>query len=322
MRSHNKKQLLAKVASLYYEEDKSQAEIARQLGYSRSAISRILNRARENGIVEITIHYPVERSHYHERLLKEVFGLKDAFVLEPDSQDYNQLVRTLGQFGVDVAMDHIVEGGSLGITWGRALYEFVHAMQISTSSNVKVVQMMGALGKEGRYFDGHGLALLLASKLGGNYYVPYIPLVVESEDVRQGLLSQPNIQEFKQVTKNLDLAVIGLGSMELEYSGVYQAGYLSLDELKMLREMGAVGELLGYFIDINGERLDVEFHDRLFSTYVGDLNESGCKVIAIAGGKIKTEGVLGALRGDYVDVLVTDSGVADAVLKMESRLLV
>ncbi len=122
-------------------------------------------------------------------------------MLEPDSQDYNQLVRTLGQFGVDVAMDHVVEGGSLGITWGRALYEFVHAMQISTSSNVKVVQMMGALGKEGRYFDGHGLALLLASKLGGSYYVPYIPLVVESEDVRQGLLSQPNIQELSRSLK-------------------------------------------------------------------------------------------------------------------------
>jgi deoxyribonucleoside regulator len=322
MRSHNKTQLLAKVASLYYEEDKSQAEIARQLGYSRSAISRILNRARENGIVEITIHYPVERSHYHERLLKQVFGLQDAYVLEADSQDYDQLVRNLGQFGVDVAMDYVVEGGSLGITWGRAMYEFVHAMRTSTSSNVKVVQLMGALGKEGRYFDGHSLALLLASKLGGSHYVPFVPLVVESEDIRQGLSNQPNIQEFEQVSKNLDLAVIGVGSMELEYSGVYQAGYLSQEELNTLREMGAVGELLGYFIDINGDRLDVEFHDRLFSTYVGDLNKSGCKVVAIAGGKIKTEGVLGALRGKYVDVLVTDSGIAEAVLKMESRLLV
>jgi len=322
MKSHNKTQMLAKVASLYYEEDKSQAEIARQLGYSRSAISRILNRARENGIVEITIHYPMERSHYHERLLKQVFGLKDAYVLETDSQDYSELVRLLGQFGVDVAMENLVEGGSLGITWGRALYEFVHAMGTSISSNVKVVQMMGALGKEGRYFDGHGLALLLASKLGGSYYVPYVPLVVESEDLRQGLANQPNIQEFEQITKDLDLALIGVGSMELEYSGVYQAGYLSQDELNTLREMGAVGELLGYFIDINGNRLDVEFHNRLFSTYVGDLNESGCKVVAIAGGKIKTEAVLGALRGNYIDVLVTDSAVAEAVLKMESRLLV
>jgi len=219
-------------------------------------------------------------------------------------------------------MDHVVEGGSIGITWGRALYEFVHAMRISTSSNVKVVQLMGALGKEGRYFDGHGLALLLASKLGGSHYVPYIPLVVETEEIHRGLSNQPNIQEFEHITKNLDLAVIGVGSMELEFSGVYQAGYLSQDELNTLHAMGAVGELLGYFIDINGNRLDVEFHDRLFSTYVGDLNESDCKVVAIAGGKIKTEGVLGALRGNYVDVLVTDSAVAEAVLKMESRLLV
>ena len=322
MKSQNKSQLLAKVASLYYEEDKSQAEIARQLGYSRSAISRILNRARESGIVEITIHYPVERSHYHERLLKQVFGLKDAYVLETDSSDYEKLIRNLGQFGVDVALESLSEGSAMGITWGRALYEFVHAMRISTSSNVKVVQLMGALGKEGRFFDGHGLALLLASKLGGSHYVPYIPLVVESEEIRQGLANQPNIKEFEEIKKELDLAVVGVGSMELEYSGVFQAGYLSQDELTKLREMGAVGELLGYFIDINGNRLNVEFHDRLFSTYVGDLNESGCKVIAIAGGKIKTKGVLGALRGKYLDVLVTDSGVAEAVLKMESRLLV
>ncbi|MDX9864057.1 MAG: sugar-binding domain-containing protein, partial [Anaerolineaceae bacterium] len=152
MKSHNKLQLLAKVASLYYQEDKSQAEIARQLGYSRSAISRILDKARKHGIVEVTIHYPVERSHYYERLLKQEFGLKDAFVLEMDNQDYDQLVRNLGQFGVDVAMEHLVEGGTMGITWGRALFEFVHAMRTSISSNVKVVQLMGALGKEGRYF--------------------------------------------------------------------------------------------------------------------------------------------------------------------------
>lgn len=322
MKTNRKPQLLAKVASLYYEEDKSQAEIARQLGYSRSAISRILHRARENGIVEITIHYPVERSHYHERLLKQVFGLKDAFVIEADSQDYDQLIRALGRFGVDVVMEYLTEESAIGITWGHMAFEFVHAMQTSTLLNVKVVQLMGALGKEGRYFDGPGMTMLLASKLGGSYHVPYVPLMVESAEVYQGLCNQPNIQEFQKITRKLDIAMVGIGSMSLEHSGVYQAGYLSLEEMNDLQSRGAVGELCGYFFDIEGKMLDVEFSNRLFSTDVRMVNETSCEVIGIAGGKIKAEGMLGALRGHYLDVVVTDSGVAEAVLKMERRLLV
>lgn len=322
MKTYNRLQLLGKVASLYYEENRSQAEIARQLGYSRSAISRILQEAHEKGVVEIRIHYPVERSFYHESLLKQVFGLKDAYVVICSEEDLDQRIRLLGQTGVEAVMDYLHEDSTIGITWGHAIYEFVHAVRPRKWHDSKVVQMMGALGKEGRYFDGPSLTLSLSEALGGKHYIPYVPLMVESDEVYQGLSNQPNIREVLGMTSKMDVAVMGIGSVDPEYSGVFRAGYLTIDEMDEVHQRGAVGELSGYYYDINGNIMEAEFYSRLFSSDIRNLVKSSCMTFGIAGGKHKVLPIVGALRGHFLDVLITDEEAAEEALKMANRLMV
>ena len=124
-----------------------QAEIARKLGYSRSAISRLIAEAHKKGIVEVTVKQPIQRSYYHEQKLMQVFNLKEAYVLMGAKEICDTRIRLLGQLGAQVLMENLPEDGLLGITWGYAVYEVVQAIKPRHLPKVKVVQMMGALGK-------------------------------------------------------------------------------------------------------------------------------------------------------------------------------
>ena len=319
MRTENRLQLLGQIASLYYEQGKSQAEIARKLGYSRSAISRLIAEAHKKGIVEVTVKQPIQRSYYHEQKLMQVFNLKEAYVLMGTEEMCDSRIRLLGQLGAQVMMENLPEDGLLGITWGYAVYEVVQAIKPRHLPKVKVVQMMGALGKGDPKLDGPGLAHQLAIILSGRHYIPHVPLMVESDETYKALTKQQNIREVMEMTNRLDVAVIGIGSGDPDLSGVRRAGYLTHKEIEEIKKLGAVGDVCGYYIDINGQILDIDFNNHLIAADMRKLRKTSCLVIGIAGCAPKVPSIYGALRGRYFDVLVTDDEAAEGVLRMAMK---
>ena len=321
MRTENRLQLLGQVASLYYEQGKSQAEIAQKLGYSRSAISRLITEAHKKGIVEVTVNHPIQRSYYHEQKLKQVFNLQEAYVLMESNDECDSRIRLLGQLGAQVLMENLPEDGLLGITWGYAVYEVVQAIKPRHLPKVKVVQMMGALGKGDPKLDGPGLAHQLAIVLSGRHYIPHVPLMVESDETYRALLKQQNIREVMEMMNHLDVAVIGIGSGDPDLSGVRRAGYLTHEEIEEIKKLGAVGDVCGYYIDIHGDILDIEFNNHLIAADMRKLRQTPCQVIGIAGCAPKVPSIFGALRGEYFDILVTDEEAAEGVLRMAMKYL-
>ena len=123
-----RRQLLADIASLYYNEKKTQAEIARISGYSRSAISRILTEAEELGIIEITIKYPLLRDNVLERKLKQKFSLDAAYVINSGLSDYSHNLNLVGRLGATYLQQNLSDGLVIGIGWGSTLFELVNAL--------------------------------------------------------------------------------------------------------------------------------------------------------------------------------------------------
>src|SRR4030065_2926886 len=149
-------QLLARVASLYYEDAQTQQEISLKLGYSRSSISRMLTEARQEGIVEIHVHHHLERNASLDQRLQCGFNLCEVQVLQDNGLPYPQMLRRLGGLAAKLLVQSINEHSILGISWGTALYEVANALQSMPTPGAKVVQLIGSGTSGERQVAGPG----------------------------------------------------------------------------------------------------------------------------------------------------------------------
>ncbi|UCC53456.1 MAG: hypothetical protein JSV68_05695, partial [Anaerolineaceae bacterium] len=101
------------------------------------------------------------------------------------------------------------------------------------------------------------------------------------------------------------------------YSSLYQGGHITIDTIEELRESGAVGDVSALHFDVDGNFSDTPFQDRLVGINADDLLAIPVR-FGVAGGHAKIEAILGALRGGWVNQLVTDSSTAEAVLALDS----
>lgn len=164
------KELLASVASLYYDQNLTQADVARRVGVSRSKISRLLKEAREEGIVEIVINYPWRTANTLEAALQERFGLQHVSVLVSQGRRYEEVLWGLGNLAARYLESILEPDVILGISWGTAIYQTARSLRPELRLSLKVVQMIGAVGSSDPLIDGPDLARFLANLYGGEYY--------------------------------------------------------------------------------------------------------------------------------------------------------
>lgn len=307
--------LLAQVASLYYEQGLTQAEVARNLNLSRSNVSRLLSEARRLGIVEVRVRHPLPTTTSFETELMTRFHLQSAHVLSSGGYNPDRVLQDIGALAADRLRSLLHDNMILGIGWGRALYETVNAFRPMSIGRVIVAQIMGGIGAVNPYIDGPELARRLAEALGGQFRYLHAPHIVESAAVRGALLQERNVREVLDLARQADLALIGIGSVHPEISGLFRAGYLNKDELLAIARAGSVGDICGYYIDIHGHICDLELHQRIVGIDLPSLRKVKC-VVAVAGWREKAPAILGALRGGFVDILVTDDHAAQEVLRL------
>lgn len=307
--------LLADVAEMYYLEQKNQAEIAKAVGVTRSMISRMLTEARESGIVDIRIQRPLQADPDLESLLKQTFGLKDVFVVITSHRNGERLTRTLGNAGARMLARYLAPQKVLGLAWGTTISATVDAFEVSEPMPVKVVQLVGAMGARNMEYDGHDLVFRITEKLGGEAYYLNAPYLCQNPEMAKSLLETKSIRETISIGKKTDVALLGIGTTSLEHSSFYLAGYVTRRELDDLRKSGAVGDVCGLHFDINGLPACDEFCERLVSIRRQDLLSIPVR-LGVAGGEGKADAIFGALRSNYVNVLVIDSKAARKVLNL------
>ncbi len=306
---------LARVASLYYEEQKTQQQIANALGVSRSGVSRLISEARERGVVEITVHHPLNTTPRLEKKLIKTFGLKDARVLAGRFDSYEEVLGKVGRLAARYFEERVHDGMTVGISWGGALYEMIRTIRPADYRNISVVQLIGATGAEATPTSGPILAQLLAEKLNSRSYQLHAPLVVKERRAREALINERHIRETLERARRADIAIVGIGTTRSGYYSLVRAGYLTEEEAAEVRRSGAVGDVCAQHYDLDGNWLDTTLNRCVIGIGYEDLQRIG-SVIGVVGGAVKARAIYGALRGRYVNVLITDEDAANKVLQL------
>lgn len=305
--------LLADVAEKYYQEGKDQSEIAREVGVTRSMISRMLTEARSRGIVEIRINRPVNSNHELEDALRTRFGIESVFVVAVEDSRVDRLLQVLGWAGAEVLKKYLKADSVVGVAWGSSVSAVVDAVRTAGGLSVKIIQLVGAQGAKNAEYDGHALVTRLAEKLGGEGYFLNAPCLCQTPEIAISMRETRGIRETIEMGKQSDIALVGIGTTETEYSSFYLSGLLTEEELSVIRLNGVVGDVAGNYYYRDGSAYIDPFLSRMITIHREDLVRIPVR-IGIAGGPGKVEAIRAALSSRLVNSLVTDSITAQQVL--------
>ncbi|PXY21682.1 transcriptional regulator [Prauserella sp. PE36] len=310
-------QLLVKAARLYYEEGRSQNEIATTLQVSRSSVSRMLTAARERGIVRIQINDPTGRDMDLEAELTARFGLRDCRVAEIHSGD--RPLSRVGDLGARWLLENLQAGQQIGVSWGHGLQSVVQHIPDEGGLDVEVLPLVGGLSAVDSAISGEELVRDLAGRVGGRYQRLHAPALLTSKAGRDVLLAEPSVQATLDAARRVQVAIVGIGSVgQGSSAALVKAMNLSAEEQARFDAARPVGDVCARFFDAEGTPLAGPSDDHVLAVSLADLAAIPT-VAGVAAGPEKAGGVLGALRTGVLDVLVCDSSLARALLTRDAR---
>jgi len=314
MNVESKTHLMVKVAKQYFEAGMTQQEIATSLRISRSTVSRLLSRARDEGIVQIAIEVPPGIYPELENSLEQCCDLVEVIVIETHNYDSpSGIVLELGQAAAGYLERTIQKNDIIGFAWGTTMKTMVDAMQPQKIPNIKVFQMNGGLTPQMTDIHGTSLTHNLATRLGGDAYMLQAPGVVDNPQTQQTFMADTNVHQVFEFANDASMAFFGIGTIA-EDTLWGRAGLLTEEVTEELESLGAVGDIMSRYYDENGKRVNSSLCQRVVGIPIEQLLGIDRR-IGVAGGSEKFKAILGALRGGYINVLITDHITAQ---KLES----
>ena len=300
---------LAKVAEMYYLQNLSQQEIAKQFNISRPHVSRLLKRAREEEIVTVTIKSLYSHCLHLEEELKQKGKLKDCCVIPATRKNIKKLV---GEAAADYLDKTIHSVNSIGVAWGTTLLGFALSIKKRFIPSKEVLPLVGGLSNQGMDINTNEIVRLLGNAYNCSYYTLNAPAIVENKEIRDAFLSSKNIHTILEKAREVDIAFVGISSMTPS-STLIKVNYLSLSEIEQLRKNGVVGGICSRFFFEDGQPYKGDMDGRIIGIDTHDLKKIP-KVIALAVGNEKVPGIIGAIRGGYMDTLITDELTAGWII--------
>jgi DNA-binding transcriptional regulator LsrR (DeoR family) len=306
---------LNEVLTLYYVGEFTQAEVGRQLGLSTTKVNRLLQYAREQGMVEISIRTPFQYLFELEAKLKEGFGLTDAVVIPQIPDDPAAMVHTLGRAGAGYLLDRLRDGDVLTVGGGTAVHAVAQALRPQKTVDVRVAPCMGAV--QGRVTtDVNYLAAQLAAHLGGAAYQLHAPAFVDTSAQRESLLSMGPIREILDIARDASVALLGVGTVDAQTSRFVQFTALSPGDMNRIADTcEGVGEIAARVYDREGRPRAEEYARRTVGLTLHELQQIPL-TIGVAATPAKSLPIYGALRGGHLDALITDESAARGVLRL------
>ncbi|GAB4408900.1 MAG: sugar-binding domain-containing protein [Anaerolineae bacterium] len=307
--------LLAQVAFMYYEQEMTQNEIGAQLGLSRVKVYRLLKQARAEGVVQISINWPIERDLELEKQLVQTFGLKEALVLKTLSLHRPPALQPLGQLAAHYLERVLTDGSTMAVCLGRSTYETINAISPDFQAKVRVAQAMGSMPFSMQEVDSATLARHLAQKLDGEVLYLSSPLMADSVEAAEVLRSQREINRVLVAARTADVALLGIGNLDPVNSGFIKAGFITPAELAEMVATGAVGDVAGQIYTLAGKLHPCDYNRRVIGVSLAELRQIPT-TLAVAMGQAKAQAILGGLRTGAINVLCTDDNAAHEVLKL------
>lgn len=307
--------LLVKVSKLYYEDGLNQDAIMARLGLSRSKVSRLMAQAREDGIVQITVVTPKHLFSDLEGRLEKSFGLQEALVVEAQPGETQETIsRAVGVAAASYLERSVNDKTTIGVSWGTTLHHLADALTPQPYPEAQVVQIIGGLGQPDAEVHATELCRRLSRALSCRLTLLPVPGIVADQRTREALLSDVHVQRAVNTFDHLDIAFVGIGAPTPNSVMMRDGSIISQAELDGLFAKGAVGDIALRFFDAQGHGIPAEINDRIIGISLEQLKRTP-KVVGVSGGPEKLAALRGALHGGLINVLITDSLMAEQLLE-------
>jgi lsr operon transcriptional repressor len=275
---------------------------------TRLKVSRLLEKGRQSGVIRVQINSRFEGCMALEDTLLQRFGLQHIRVL-PTLVD-SPLSARLGIGAAHMLMTLLKPEQLLAVGFGEtAMSTLQHLSGFIASQKIRMVTLSGGVGP---YMTGIGQL----DAACGVSIIP-APLRASSASVAAIFRQERNVHDVMLAACAADIAVVGIGSLnQRQRATILRSGYISEGEQLLFARKGAVGDILGYFLQRNGELADsMTIHDELIAVAPDDLANIPT-VLGVAGGIEKAEAIVAALKGKRINALVTEESTARAMLAL------
>ncbi|SDK05066.1 deoxyribonucleoside regulator [Cryobacterium psychrotolerans] len=302
-----------RAAELYYEENKTQDEIGSILRLTRWKVGRLLAQAKASGFIRIEIVHPRARRLPVERRLRESTGLTDAIVVSSVGvANDEELQSRTAQAAADYLTGLRPIPRTLGISWGRTLHDVSLHLKHGWAPGVDVVQINGGVSLNKRAGTAATTAVTIAHKAFGAATLLPSPAILERLETKQAIESDRAVAAVLEQAAGASAYLYSAGQADA-HSALVDSGYLSPDEVAELVRRGAVGDIVGRYIDKNGDIVDSELDERTLGIQLEQLRRATLAIAVISGGA--KHAVARAIVGSGLcTVLVTDEDTARALL--------
>jgi deoxyribonucleoside regulator len=310
--------LMVKVCQLYFQEGLNQQSIAVRYGISRSQVSRMITAAKAEGVVEITIRNPFSDESALEKELLERFRLRDVIVVDTTEAESGMADVLLAQAGAAFLENVFNDGDVIGVMAGKSITALAKELKDPQKRNLQFVPLIGGWGSEGADWHANSNVSLMAKNAKGGHWLLHAPAIVSSEDTKQKLMAEPEIEKVLNLSRRANIAVIGIGQIS-EGATFVQSTNINARELSIIKSEGVVGSICTSFINENGEEMVKDLSNRMLGLS-GEEIKNIPQVIAIARGEVKAKAIHASLKGNWLDVLITDMATAKQVLEIEKNM--
>lgn len=312
--------LIYKVCSLYYEDDMRQQEVSDYLGISRATVSRMLQKGKESGIVRVEVINPVQFSYNKlEKALERKYGLKEVIVVESSALDtktesvsrmYEQAALYLSQFFKD--------GDWIGVTMGHTLHNIVKTNRaFEKDKKLMFVPIVGGIGQstiDKVDVQSNRIAQEFSRKFGGTYTQFLSPAVFSEQKAMEYFLKEKSISYIFDDFQKLDTLIMGIGIPQRVESTLVRAGYIIGENLEKFARDGMAGDIALHFFDEDGATEKFRaFNDRVAGMPL-EMMKKVRNRIGIAGGENRAEAIRGAIKGGFINMLITNIDAAEKLL--------
>jgi DNA-binding transcriptional regulator LsrR (DeoR family) len=302
-------QLRARIAWYYYSAGLTQQDISDRLGIARARVNRIAGQLREDGSVVVDIRLPLASCVELEERLKGVFRLKSVSVV-PSVDDDDMQRRMIGDGAVSMLDGLMADGQCISVGWGRTLSASIRHLRPRQLKDSSVVSLMGGLirGSESNSFE---VSTELAKLLGADCFYVTAPVYCPNVESRDILLTHSGVHAVMERARSSDIAIVSCGDLtpRTKLTTIDSVR----DRLSELKEIGAIGEILGTFLDASGAPVNHSLNDRVIAMPPAGLKAIPTSIL-ISGGLYKADIIRAIISAGYVNCLVTDEAVAKAVL--------
>ena len=308
---------MVKVVYYYYKQQYSQQEIAEKFNISRQKVNRLLKKANEEGIIEIRINGFENFNIQLEDEIEKEFNLKDVIVVENKVED--QIFVEASNYIKNIILNHIKKNDrcSIGVTWGETLSKLANYINY-TNKHISVTQLVGGINTKDNYINPQQVTNKMAMKLGGNGYNLFAPAIIKNSNIKDILMLESN-NEVVKMFDNIDISIAGIGDFS-EDSTLVKQGHISNDDYNRLRNKHAVGDICLRVFDIDGNIVDEEFDNKVVGIDKNAYKKIKFK-IGIAYGTKKTKAIIGAIKGGFIDALITDEETAKSIIQYSMNYL-